>query len=37
VPGKIRGDASGDTADDFFHKYKEDIAFMKELGVKMHR
>jgi len=37
VPGKIRGDATGDVADDFFHKFKEDIALMKQLGVKMHR
>jgi beta-glucosidase len=37
VPGKIRGAATGDTADDFFNKYKEDIALMKQMGVKMHR
>lgn len=37
VPGKIRGGGTGDTADDFFHTYREDIALMKDMGVQMHR
>lgn len=37
VPGKIRGDGTGDMADDFYHRYKDDIALMKEMGVRMHR
>lgn len=36
-PGKIRGGGTGDVADDFYHTFKDDIALMKQLGVKMHR
>ena len=28
---------NGDVASDFYHKYKEDIALMKSLGVKAFR
>lgn len=37
APGRIRGNTTGDVANDFFHKFKEDIALMKQLGVKLHR
>lgn len=35
--GKIYGNHTGGTAVDFYHRYKEDIALMKELGVKAYR
>jgi len=36
-PGKITNDASGDVACDHYHRYKEDVAIMKELGYKAYR
>jgi len=35
--GKIRGDATGDVADDFYHRYINDIGLMAELGVGAFR
>ena len=35
--GAIEGGETGDIACDFYHKYKEDIALMKSLGVKAFR
>lgn len=29
--------ASGNTADDSYHKYKEDVAAMKEIGLDFYR
>ncbi len=37
TPGKIAGGATGDVADDSYHRYPEDIALMKSLGVKAYR
>ena len=37
TPGKTHGGDTGDVADDFFHRYKKDIALMKELGLKSFR
>ena len=37
LPGKIRDGANGDVADDHYHRYKEDVALMKALGVKAYR
>ena len=36
-PGRILNDASGDTACDHYHKYKDDVAIMKELGYRAYR
>lgn len=36
-PGKIRGGGTGDVATDFYRRYKDDVALMKQLGVKHHR
>ena len=33
-PGKVHGGDTGDVADDFFHRYSEDIALMKAAGSK---
>lgn len=37
LPGKIRGGANADIADDHYHRYKEDVALMKALGVSTYR
>ena len=36
-PGKIKNNDTGDRACDHYHRYKEDVALMKELGVKSYR
>lgn len=37
TPGKIAYDDHGDIACDSYHRYTEDIALLKELGVKAYR
>jgi len=37
TPGKTNNNATGDVADDHYHRYKEDVALMKALGVKTYR
>jgi len=37
TPGKVAHDATGDEADDHYHRYKEDVQLMKALGVKVYR
>jgi beta-glucosidase len=37
IPGTIHNGENGDVADDFYHKYKEDIAMMKKMGIKHFR
>src|SRR5580704_219843 len=37
LPGKIRDGATADIADDHYHRYKEDVALMKALGVSTYR
>ena len=37
IPGTISNGDTGDVADDFYHKYKEDIKMMKDLGIKHFR
>lgn len=37
TPGKIHDGDTGDVADDYFHRYKQDIALMKSLGLKTCR
>ncbi len=37
TPGKTHNGDTGDVADDDYHRYKEDIALMKELGLKTCR
>ncbi|WNS40735.1 GH1 family beta-glucosidase [Paenibacillus sp. MMS20-IR301] len=37
VPGNIRNGDNGDTACDSYHRYEEDIACMKELGLRTYR
>lgn len=37
IPGNIIDGTSGDVATDFYHRYRDDIALMRELGVKHYR
>ena len=37
TPGKVHNGDTGDVADDSYHRYKEDIAIMKALGLKTCR
>ena len=37
MPGKTVDGATGDVADDHYHRYKGDIQLMKNLGVKSYR
>ncbi|MDF0488442.1 GH1 family beta-glucosidase [Sphingomonas sp. H39-1-10] len=37
TPGKIVNNATGDVASDSYHRYGEDIALMKDLGVRAYR
>ena len=36
-PGAIKQGHTGDVATDHYHRYKQDVALMKELGVKAYR
>jgi len=37
TPGRVLGDDTGDMACDHYHRWREDIALMKELGLKAYR
>jgi beta-glucosidase/6-phospho-beta-glucosidase/beta-galactosidase len=37
IPGTMFNNDTADVADDFYHKYKEDIAMMKAMGIKHFR
>lgn len=37
VPGAIADNSNGDTATDHFHRFKEDVRLMRELGTKAYR
>jgi beta-glucosidase len=37
TPGKVYQGETGDVADDHYHRYAEDIAIMKGLGLKIYR
>ncbi|MDE2020993.1 MAG: family 1 glycosylhydrolase, partial [Patescibacteria group bacterium] len=37
VPGKVKNGDTGDTACDHYHRYREDVALLAELGVKAYR
>jgi len=36
-PGRIRDGSNGDVACDHYHRYKEDVMLMKEVGLKAYR
>jgi beta-glucosidase len=37
TPGKVRGGDTGEVACDFYHRYREDVALMRELGLDAFR
>lgn len=37
TPGKVYENQTGDVADDDYHRYKEDIQLLKDLGAKIYR
>jgi beta-glucosidase len=37
TPGKVRGGDNGDIACDFFHRYRDDVKLMKQLGLDAFR
>ncbi|WP_030669733.1 GH1 family beta-glucosidase [Streptomyces cellulosae] len=37
TPGKVRNGDTGDIAADHYHRYRDDVALMKELGLKAYR
>lgn len=37
TPGKVKGDEPGDMASDSYHRYGDDIALMRELGLDTYR
>jgi beta-glucosidase len=37
TPGKVAGNANGDVACDHYHRYREDVRLLRELGVKAYR
>jgi beta-glucosidase len=37
TPGKIYQDQNGDTACDHYHRYREDVAIMADLGINAYR
>src|SRR5262245_21500478 len=36
-PGHIKNDDTGDVANDHYHRYKEDVALMKDIGANSYR
>ena len=36
-PAQVHNGDNGDTADDFYHRFQDDIEIMRSLGVKMFR
>jgi beta-glucosidase len=37
TPGKVRGGDTGDVACDFYHRYRDDVKLMRELGLDAFR
>src|SRR5262245_33619281 len=37
TPGKIKNNETGDVANDHYHRYKGDIALMKDIGATAYR
>src|SRR5882757_3040352 len=37
TPGRIEDGSNGDRANDHYHRYKEDVRLIKDLGVKAYR
>jgi beta-glucosidase len=37
TPGNIKNDENGDVANDHYHRYREDVALMKDIGATAYR
>lgn len=37
IPGNVQGGDTGDVACDHYHRFREDVALMKELGLRAYR
>ncbi len=37
IPGKVHNNETGDVSDDYYHRFKEDIHLLKDLGAKIYR
>ncbi len=37
IPGRVSKNQTGDVADDFYHRYPEDIAMMQKMGIRHFR
>ena len=37
TPGKVERGETGDTACDHYHRYREDVALMRDLGIQAYR
>ena len=37
MPGRIKDGSTGDVACDHYHRWREDIALMKQLGLRAYR
>jgi beta-glucosidase len=37
IPGRVKNNENGDIAADHYHRWKEDIALMSDLGIKAYR
>src|SRR5262249_217688 len=37
IPGNIKNNDNGDVANDHYHRYKEDVALMKNIGANSYR
>ncbi len=37
TPGKVKHDDNGDVANDHYHRYKQDVRLMRDLGVNSYR
>ena len=37
LPGAVAGGDTGDVSVDYYHRYKQDIALMKSLGLRSYR
>ena len=35
IPGKVADNTTGNVACDSYHRYKEDVALLKQLGVRL--
>ena len=37
TPGKVKNGDTGDVACDFYHRYRTDLDFIREMGMRVHR